>query len=272
MSEESLSKKRRLDFSGVLLTAFLGIAMFVLNLLLTASFAFYLSYQNAADTQRILKGLKVDGVDVSSAFTFDSKAFEMLATWQSVVIILVAILILLALWCLYYRFSSYYASKAIGIYSRITLFMGIVMIVAALFSEPVISYYFEDFAKNNSVKLRSFCAVVVISCLVLMIWGIITSITSLLISGAEGAPRKRLIDDELFEGSIQASEIIKRKKDKEKSDRASEKRKKQRAISMNEITPHTDDMPPEQSERRCENCGALIKHNALYCGQCGKKV
>lgn len=271
MPEGVKLKKARLDFSGVLLTAFLGIAMFVLNLLLTASFAFYLSDENAAGTDQILKGLKVNGVNVSSAFVVKSRAFKMLATWQSVAIILIAIIVLLTLWCLYYRFSSYYASKAIGIYSRITIFMGLIIIVVALFSEPVLSYYFEDFAKSNAVRLRSFCAVVIISCLVLMIWGIITSIASLLISGAEGAPRKKLIDDELLEGSIQTSEIIKRKKEKEKSDRLSVKRKK-RTLTMSEITPHTDDMPPEQTQKYCENCGSPIKPNALFCGQCGKKV
>ena len=70
MEQKYEQKRTRLDLSGVLLTALLGVAMCVLNLLLTASFAFFLSYQNASDTQRILKGLKVDGVDVSSAFTF----------------------------------------------------------------------------------------------------------------------------------------------------------------------------------------------------------
>ncbi len=272
MEQKYEQKRTRLDFSGVLLTALLGVAMCVLNLLLTASFAFFLSYQNASDTQRILKGLKVDGVDVSSAFTFKSKAFEMLATWKSVVIILAAILVLLVLWCLYYRFISYYVSKAIGIYSRITIFMGLIMIIVALFSQPVISYYFEDFAKNNEVRLRSFCAVIIISCLVLMIWGIVASIISLLVSGAEGAPRKKLIDDELFEGSIQASEIIKRKKEKQKTDKSSSKRKKHMAITMSEITPHMEDMPPEQIVRYCPNCGSLIKPNASFCGQCGKKV
>lgn len=278
MDPENAVKKRRFDLPMFLMTALLSAATFVLNLLLISSLAFLFSTSNSENTERILDSLKVDDVDVSSVFTYHSKAFELLASWQSVLIILGIILVFIVLWGVYYRISSFYASKAVGYYSRITFVTAIIIIVLAVFSQPVISYYFEDFAKANETQLRSFCAVVIISSLILFMLGILTSICSLLLSTAEGAPRKKLIDDDLLEDSISAREIIERKKEKEKFEKESvkknknEKIKKPRAITAEEITPHEQDEISERKEIYCENCGAALKQNALFCGQCGRKI
>lgn len=278
MHTEISVKKRKFDFSMFLMTALLSAATFVLNLLLISSLAFLFSTSNSENTERILDSLKVDDVDVSSVFTYHSKAFKLLASWQSVLIILCAILVFVVLWGIYYRISSYYASKAVGFYSRITFITAIIIIVLAIFSQPVISYYFEDFAKANDTQLRSFCAVVIISSLILFILGIFASICSLFLSTAEGAPRKKLIDDELLDDSISTRDIIERKKEKEKFEKENVKKnkkdkiKKPRVITAAEITPHEQDETPDRNEKCCENCGAVLKQNALFCGQCGKKV
>lgn len=272
------SSARKFDFSMFIITALLSAATFVLDLLLISSLAFLFSTSNSENTERILNGLKVNDVDVRSAFTYQSKAFEVLASWQSVLVIFCIIVVFVLLWIIYYRMSSYYASKAIGYYSRITFVTSIIIIVLAIFSEPVISYYFEDFAQANDTQLKSFCAVVIIASLIVFILGIFASILSLLISTAEGAPRKKLIDDDLLEDSISARDIIERKKEEEKTEKESvkknkiEKIKKPRAITADEITPHEQDETPVQKERYCKNCGAALKQNALFCGQCGRKI
>lgn len=278
MSEENQVKKRKFDFSMILMTVLLSVATFVLNLLLISSLAFLFSTSNSENTERILDSLKVDDVDVSSAFTYHSKAFKLLASWQSVLIILGVILVFVVLWGVYYRISSYYASRAVGFYSRITFVTAIIIIVLAIFSQPVISYYFEDFAKANDTQLRSFCAVVIISSLILFILGILASICSLLMSTAEGAPRKKLIDDDLLNDSISTRDIIERRKEKEKFEKESVKKnkknkiKKPRAITAAEITPHEQDEISVHTEKHCKNCGAALKQNALFCGQCGRKI
>ena len=278
MSEENQVKKRKFDFSMILMTILLSVATFVLNLLLISSLAFLFSTSNSENTERILDSLKVDDVDVSSAFTYHSKAFKLLASWQSVLIILGVILVFVVLWGVYYRISSYYASRAVGFYSRITFVTAIIIIALAIFSQPVISYYFEDFAKANDTQLRSFCAVVIISSLILFILGILASICSLLMSTAEGAPRKKLIDDDLLNDSISTRDIIERRKEKEKFEKESVKKnkknkiKKPRAITAAEITPHEQDEISAPAEKCCKNCGAVLKQNALFCGQCGRKI
>lgn len=276
MNEESSVKKRKMDLSMFFVTALLSAATFVLNLLLISSLAFLFSTSNSENTERILNTLKVDDVDVSSVFTYQSKAFDILASWQSVLIILCVILVFVVLWGIYYRLSSYYASKAVGIYSRITFITSIIIIVLAIFSQPVISYYFEDFAKANEIHLRSFCAVVIISSLILFIFGIVLSICSLFLSAAEGAPRKKFIDDELLDDSISARDIIGRKKEKIEKENIKEnkkvKMKKPRAIIADEITPHEQLEISVDKEKHCKNCGAALKSNALFCGQCGTKI
>ncbi len=276
MHEENLAKKRKFDFSMLPITVLLSVATFVLNLLLVSSLSFLFATSNREKTERILESLKVNGVDIGTAFTHHSKVFELLASWQAVLVIICAILVLVVLWGLYYRISLYYVSKAVSCYSRMTFITAIVLVVLSVVSQPIISYYFEDFANANSTQLRSVCAIVIISSLILLMLGIFASICSLLISTAEGAPRKKLIDDDLLDDSISARDIIERKKEKAQKENAqnetNERVKKPRAITAAEITPHEQDEVSDAREKFCKHCGAALKQNALFCGQCGKRI
>ncbi|MCC8191801.1 MAG: zinc ribbon domain-containing protein [Ruminococcus sp.] len=271
------AKVKKFDFLMFAVSAMLSIATFVLNLLLTSSLAFLFSSSNSENTERILTSLKVNDVDVTTAFAFHSKVFDLLASWKSVLVIFASILVLVTLWGIFYKISGYYASKAVGVYSRITCVMSIIIAVLAIFAEPVISYYFEDFSEANDTKLKSFCAVMIIACLIMIVVGILASICSLLLSTAEGAPRKKLIDDDLLQDSISARDVIERKKEKEKVEKESSKkpkkkeRKKPRAITVTEIIPHEED-EEQKEDRYCKSCGAKLKANALFCGQCGKRI
>lgn len=284
MSENKDTLGKRLGLGGVALTVLLSAAVLVLDLLLTVSLSLWFSTYGSEDTKRILETLKVDDVDISAAFTASGGAVRVLSTWYSVVAILVMLLVIVVLWALFYKLCSYYASKALSIYSRITLITALVMIVLSLFSSPVINYYFEDYAKQNDVRFRSFFAVLMISSLVLLVIGILSAIMSLVFSTAEGAPRKKLIDDELLNDSISARDIIEKKKERDKTEqdealsvnakkhKKEKKDKKPRVITAAEITPHEEDLLPSQSEKFCSACGSPLKPGALYCGQCGEKV
>lgn len=276
MSEKKDGLVKRLGFGGTVLTVLICAAVFVLNLLLCASLALWFSTYGLEDTQRILDTLKVSDVDLSSTFTTHGEAVAFLSTWQAVVIIIALLVVILVLWGVFYKMFDYYAARAIRIYAKITIVTAAVLLVLSLFSSPIITYYFEDYVKDNSVRIRSFCAVVTIVSLILFIVGIISAIVSLVLSSAEGAPRKKLIDDELLEGSIKTRDIIEQRRSHGKSKKAESESKskapKHRAITAAEITPHDKDVLPESADKYCVACGAKLKAGAVFCGKCGEKI